>query len=92
MSLTVRILLSFALMALAGFACLLNPMLDRVERQYLEATEEPMVDVAEILAALLSNQPVSDLVAPEAWKQGMRSVKVRPLHAKIYNLMKEKIK
>ena len=55
MSLTVRILFSLGLMALAGFACLLNPILDRVERQYLEATEEPMVDVAEILAALLSN-------------------------------------
>ena len=57
MSLTNRILISLALMALAGFAILLNPILDRVERQYLEATEEPMVDVAEILAALLSNQP-----------------------------------
>ncbi len=91
MSLTVRILFSFGLLALAGFACLLNPMLDRVERQYLEATEEPMVDVAEILAALLSNQPTADLVAPEAWKKGMASVKTRPLHAQIYNLMKEKV-
>ena len=91
MSLTVRILLSFGLMALAAFACLLNPVLDRVERQYLEATEEPMVDVAEILAALLSNQPTADLVAPDTWKRGMRSVKDRPLHAKIYNLMKEKV-
>ncbi|WP_162026827.1 MULTISPECIES: two-component system sensor histidine kinase CreC [unclassified Lentimonas] len=91
MSLTVRILLSLGLMALAGFACLLNPMLDRVERQYLEATEEPMVDVAEILAALLSNQPTHDLAAPEAWQLGMSSVKTRPLHAQIYNLMKEKV-
>ena len=78
-------------MALAGFACLLNPMLDRVERQYLEATEEPMVDVAEILAALLSNQPTPEVGAPEAWKLGMESVKKRPLHAKIYNLIKEKV-
>ncbi len=91
MSLTVRILFSLGLMALAGFACLLNPILDRVERQYLEATEEPMVDVAEILAALLSNQPTGDLVAPESWKLGMESVKARPLHARIYNLMKKKV-
>lgn len=91
MSLTVRILFSFGLMALAGFACLLNPMLDRVERQYLEATEEPMVDVAEILAALISNQPTAELEAPQAWKLGMESAKKRPLHAKIYNLMKEKV-
>lgn len=91
MSLTSRILLSLALMALAGFACLLNPILDRVERQYLEATEEPMVDVAEILAALLSNQPEAELLAPEAWRLGMEAAKAKPLNAKIYNLMKDKV-
>jgi len=90
-SLTNRILVSLALMALAGFAILLNPILDRVERQYLEATEEPMVDVAEILAALLSNQPEAELLAPEAWQRGMDAVKAKPLHARIYNLMKEKV-
>ncbi len=91
MSLTTRILLSLALMALAGFACLLNPILDRVERQYLEATEEPMVDVAEILAALLSNQPESELLALDAWRIGMAAAKSKPLNAKIYNLMKDKV-
>ncbi|MGZ0656936.1 two-component system sensor histidine kinase CreC [Coraliomargarita sp. W4R53] len=91
MSLTNRILMSLALMALAGFAILLNPILDRVERQYLEATEEPMVDVAEILAALLSNQSEAELLAPEAWQRGMSAVKAKPLHARIYNLMKDKV-
>lgn len=91
MSLTNRILISLALMALAGFAILLNPILDRVERQYLEATEEPMVDVAEILAALLSNQTEEGLLAPEAWQRGMDAVKAKPLQARIYNLMKDKV-
>jgi two-component system sensor histidine kinase CreC len=91
MSLTHRILISFALMALAGFALLLNPILDRVERQYLEATEEPMVDVAEILAALLSHQIEAEPLAPEAWQVGMDMVKAKALHARIYNLMKEKV-
>ncbi len=91
MSLTNRILISLGLMAIAGFAVLLNPILDRVERQYLEATEEPMVDVAEILAALLSNQGEEGLLAPEAWRSGMESVKAKPLNAKIYNLMKDKV-
>lgn len=90
MSLTNRILISLGLMAIAGFAVLLNPILDRVERQYLEATEEPMVDVVEILAALLSNQG-DELLAPEAWRSGMESVKAKPLNAKIYNLMKDKV-
>ena len=91
MSLTVRILLSLGLMALAGFAVLFNPILDRVERQYLEATEEPMVDVAEILAALLSNQSKVELFAPEAWVLGMEAAKSKPLNAKIYNLMKGRV-
>ncbi|MEO0509016.1 MAG: two-component system sensor histidine kinase CreC [Verrucomicrobiota bacterium] len=91
MSLTNRILISLGLMAVAGFAVLLNPILDRVERQYLEATEEPMVDVAEILAALLSNQGEEGLFAPENWRSGMESVKAKSLNAKIYNLMKHKV-
>jgi len=90
-SLTNRILISLGLMAIAGFAVLLNPILDRVERQYLEATEEPMVDVAEILAALLSNQGDDNLMAPEAWRSGMESVKEKSLNARIYNLMKDKV-
>lgn len=91
MSLTNRILLSLGLMALAGFAILLNPILDRVERQYLEATEEPMVDVAEILASLLSNDAQAASLAPEKWRLGMEAVKAKSLNAKIYNLMKEKV-
>jgi two-component system sensor histidine kinase CreC len=78
-------------MALAGFVILLNPILDRVERQYLEATEEPMVDMAEILAALLSNQSEAELLAPESWQRGMDAVKAKSLNAKIYNLMKDKV-
>lgn len=91
MSLTNRILLSLGLMALAGFAVLLNPILDRVERQYLEATEEPMVDVAEILAALLSNQAGVESLTPDSWVAGMEAAKAKSLNAKIYNLMKEKV-
>jgi len=91
-SLTNRILISLGLMAIAGFAVLLNPILDRVERQYLEATEEPMVDVAEILATLLSNQSDAELLAPDAWRSGMESVKAKPRNAKLYNLMTDKIR
>ncbi|MGJ8654685.1 MAG: two-component system sensor histidine kinase CreC [Opitutaceae bacterium] len=91
MSLTNRILISLALMALAGFAVLLNPILDRVERQYLEATEEPMVDVAEILAALLSNQAGMESLTPDSWVAGMEAAKAKSLNAKIYNLMKDKV-
>jgi len=90
-SLTNRILISLALMAVAGFAVLLNPVLDRVERQYLEATEEPMVDVAEILAALLSNRSDAQRLVPQAWQRGMDAAKAKPLQARIYSLVKDRV-
>ena len=33
----------------------------------------------------------SRILAPEAWKRGMDSVKAKSLHARIYNLMKGKV-
>jgi two-component system sensor histidine kinase CreC len=50
MSLTARFLLGFALVASVGLFVLFSQLIQRVERQYMEATEEPMVDVANILA------------------------------------------
>ncbi|MBL9178960.1 MAG: hypothetical protein JNM65_12940, partial [Verrucomicrobiaceae bacterium] len=48
MSLTARFLLGFAIVASVGLAVLSAQLLQRVERQYFEAVEEPMVDVANI--------------------------------------------
>ncbi len=91
MSLTGRVIFSFVLIALVGFAFLLNPILDRVERQYLEAIEEPMVDTAEILSGILSNQIDQKVVVPDYWIRGMDQVNQRSLQARIYNLVKEKV-
>lgn len=53
MSTTLRIIIaSLALLAL-GFHYLIDKLLQRVERQYLEAAEEPMVDAAHVFASLL---------------------------------------
>jgi two-component system sensor histidine kinase CreC len=41
MSLTSRLLLGFALIAGIGFWLMMDQVLQRVERQYLEAEEEP---------------------------------------------------
>ena len=53
MSTTTRILLGFLLVVMAGFYFLMDKLTERVERQYLEAAEEPMVDTANILASWL---------------------------------------
>jgi hypothetical protein len=48
MSLTSRFLVGFALVAVLGLSVLFSQLIHRVERQYFEAVEEPMVDVVEV--------------------------------------------
>lgn len=91
MSITARILTGFVLLALAGIYFLLNPIFDRVERQYLEAAEEPMVDAAEVLAAFVSHEIETTGELPASLVAGMASAQRRELNAQIYNLLKERV-
>lgn len=91
MSLTLRILLSFAVLAIIAFFSLLNPVLDRVERQYLEAAEEPMVDIAHLLAASLSVQHESVGDISGVLRAGMQAAKLRSFEARIYNHLKRDV-
>ncbi len=91
MSLTLRVLLSFVGVAIAAIYLLLNPILDRVERQYLEAAEEPMVDTAEILAAIVSAELATHGRLPTALTSGFAAVNDRTLTAKIYNILKTEV-
>ncbi|MGC1479084.1 MAG: two-component system sensor histidine kinase CreC [Chthoniobacterales bacterium] len=91
MSLTLRILLSFVGVAIAALYLLLNPILDRVERQYLEAAEEPMVDMAEILAAIVSAELATTGQLPAALTPGFASVNQRTLKAQIYEILKTEV-
>ncbi len=88
MSLTIRILCGFVACAVAAIYLLLNPILDRVERQYLEATEEPMVDTAEILAAMVAHEFATSGELPLALTNGFDAARGRELSAVIYNLLK----
>lgn len=91
MSLTSRILTGFVLLALAGLYFLLNPILDRVERQYLEAAEEPMVDAAELLAGIVSRELETSGRLPDSLGPGIESAARRELDVAIYGLRKESI-
>ena len=54
MSLTLRVLLGICAIAAAGYFLVMPPVLQRVERQYLEAAEEIMVDAAEVCSGVAS--------------------------------------
>lgn len=92
MSLTSRLLFGFALIAGVGFWLMMDQVLDRVERQYLEAAEEPMVDMANVLAEVLETQVNQDgKLDTEALRTAFEGVKKRQFTAKIYGVAKTQV-
>jgi two-component system, OmpR family, sensor histidine kinase CreC len=90
-SLTTRILAGFVVLALAGFYFLFDPVMDRVERQYLEAAEEPMIDAAELLAGIVSHELSTTSGLPAALGPGLKLATGRRLDATIYSLHKDRV-
>lgn len=91
MSLTARFLFGFALVASVGLALLSVQILRRVERQYFEAVEEPMVDVANILAEVLAAQAKDGVLEPQLVESAIRAAQQRQLNAQIYNRAKTQV-
>lgn len=89
MSLTSKLLFGFALISAIGFWLMMDQVLERVERQYLEAAEEPMVDMANILAELLARDTLpGGTVNIAPLESAFSRVKQRVLDAKIYSFTK----
>jgi two-component system sensor histidine kinase CreC len=83
MSLTSRLLLGFAIISGIGFLMMMHNVLERVERQYLEAEEEPMVDMANIMAEMLAHDVKDGQIDPTRLRASFEAVKQRTLKAKI---------
>lgn len=75
-----------------GLVALLPRLMDRVGRQYREAVEEPMVDAANIFAALIE-QHVDESGALDlaTIRRAFEAARARTFSAKIYNLTKTSI-
>jgi two-component system sensor histidine kinase CreC len=92
MSLTSRLLLGFAFIAGIGFWLMMDKVLERVERQYLEAAEEPMVDMANVMAEVLARDVKRDgQIDTRAIQTAIEAAKIRIFEAKIYSHMKTQI-
>ncbi len=86
MSLTSRLLFGFAMIAGIGFWLMMDQVLERVERQYLEAAEEPMVDMANAMAEMLARDVKADgSIDTAALKTAFEAVEKRRFEAKIYS-------
>jgi len=91
MSLTSRLLLGFAIISGIGFLMMMHNVLERVERQYLEAEEEPMVDMANIMAEILAHDVKDGQIDPTHLRATFEAVKQRTLKAKIYSQTKTNV-
>lgn len=84
MSTTSRILVGFLVFLAVALFAFDDNLSKRVERQYLEASEEAMVDVAQLIASRLENGAV-DL---EGLRQEWDAARNREFSAKIYGITK----
>ncbi len=88
MKLGTRIFLCYVVISAA---CLYYPIdwsLDNLRTRYLEGVEDPLVDQANILAALVADAMEKGEFAPDDWYAAFQKVYERPLNARIYELNK----
>jgi len=90
MSLTLRFIIAVALLCTAGWFVVVKPVLERVERQYLEAAEEPMVDLANLLAEITA-QSWSNEDSTAFLSEALERARAREFEARIYELVKTRI-
>ncbi len=84
MSTTSRILLGFLVFLAVGLYAFHEQLTKRVEREYLKAAEEAMVDVAQLFAARLETENL----APAGLRREWDAARQRVFAAKIYHLTK----
>lgn len=87
MSTTSRILVGFLVFLALALYAFNDTLSKRVERQYLEAAEESMVDVAQLLAARLEAENFDIAGLRREWDAARKRV----FSAKIYDLTKTKL-
>ncbi len=88
MKLGTRIFFCYLIIFVLCFSYPINWILDNLRARYLEGVEEPLVDQANILAAMVSSEMEAGRFDPANWHQVLDKAGSRPLSARIYNLLK----
>jgi len=92
MSITAKISLLFLILFGVGFYFFAKNEVNETKRHYREATEEPLVDIANILAALVaSDSQISGSLNTSSLSKALETASTSPLQAKIYQLEKTKV-
>lgn len=91
MSLRSRITLGYVLLVVSSFSLIIHLIMKDVRPRYLEAVEESTVETAELLAAVISQQFIDNAFEIKNIEQAMSTISKRSLHAKIYEIEKQKV-
>lgn len=91
MRITLLIVAGFLLIAGSGFFILMRTISEDIERQYSQASEEPLVDFAHLFVGLLEQDVREGKIDVANFRKGFREAYGREFLAKIYQLEKSKI-
>jgi two-component system sensor histidine kinase CreC len=83
-----RIFLSSLVIFAVCFSYPVRWFFDNLRIRYLEGVEEPLIDQANILAAMVGREMEGKTFDREKWYRAFENVRSRSLSAKIYNLLK----
>ncbi|MCG8599947.1 MAG: two-component system sensor histidine kinase CreC [Verrucomicrobiales bacterium] len=91
MRITLLIVAGFLAIAGSGFFWLMKTISDDIERQYSQASEEPLVDFAHLFAALLEQDISGGKIDVTDFRSGFTNAYRREFLAKIYQIRKTEI-
>lgn len=91
MRVTLLIVLGFLVIAGGGFYVLMRTISEDIERQYSQASEEPLVDFAHLLASLVERDVADDRIDPARLKAAFADAYRREFTARIHQLEKSEI-
>lgn len=91
MRLTLLLIFGFILIAAGGFWYLASLLYEDVERQYAQAAEEPMVDMAHLFAAIIEADLEEGKIDATRLGEAFASAYRREFRAKIYSLEKTQV-
>ena len=91
MSLRARLFLWVFLLFGVGFYYFVDIVLDDIQPRYREATEEPLVDTARVLAAIATAGIRDGQIDPALFRRSFRQLHGRAFEAQIYDFLKTNV-
>lgn len=91
MRITLLIVLGFLIIAGGGFYALMRTIGEDIERQYSQASEEPLVDFAHLFASLIERDVEDGKIDVRRFRESFTNAYRREFTARIYQLEKNEI-